>query len=172
MQFGWKLKHDSAPYYHKRTKLITNQLIVSLPPWLKVSLSPNLSSGPSSVLALLCPLMKSLDTHQWSDHKIHDIIISRKREVSMSQSANNKPFTDHFKMRTFRYDLPLNCFVTLTDLCYEVSFQHSWPFRPPFLSLPTPCHFYLSEKIKTTWVSPTAMVNHLFFLLNLQLDLQ
>lgn len=116
MQFGWKLKHDSAPYYHKRTKLITNQLIVSLPPWLKVSLSPNLSSGPSSVLALLCPLMKSLDTRTPVLAKsVTSLLISRKQEVSSPQSVNDQPFTNHFKMRTFRYNILLNYLVTLPN---------------------------------------------------------
>jgi hypothetical protein len=33
----------------------------------------------------------------------------------MSQSVNDQPFTNHFKMRTFRYDyFMLNCLATLT----------------------------------------------------------
>ena len=49
------------------------------------------------------------------------LLISRKQEVSSPQSVKCQPFTDRFKKRTFRYDLILNCLLTLT---FDSNIQH------------------------------------------------
>ena len=85
-----------------------------IPLCLKVKPSPMLSSGLLFALVQQCPLMKSLDmwTSAIGRSKI-SLVISREQETSMSQSTNDQPFTNHFKMRTFRYYFMLNCLATL-----------------------------------------------------------
>ena len=115
---------EKAPGYHKWAG--QNQL----PPatyqqCLRVKPSLNLSSGSLFVLVQQRPLMKSLDT--WTSaigRSEVSLLISRKRETSMSQSANDQPFTNHFKMRTFRYDLIYVKLLGYAELCHEASFQH------------------------------------------------
>ena len=86
-----------------------------IPLCLKVKPSPMLSSGLLFALVQQCPLMKSLD--MWTStigRSEISLVISREQETSMSQSMNDQPFTNHFKMRTFRNYFMLNCLATLT----------------------------------------------------------
>jgi hypothetical protein len=64
-----------------------------------------------------CLLMKFLDTQiSVTAKSVASLLISRKQEVSSPQSVKCQPFTNHFKKRTFRYNLLLtrNCLHTLT----------------------------------------------------------
>jgi len=112
---------NKVPSYHKWTRQTYGSLLQPcttalcyVPPCLEVKPSPMLSSGLLFALVQQCPLMKSLDL--WTSavgRSEISLVISREQEMSMSQSMNNQPFTNHFKMRTFRYYFMLNCLATL-----------------------------------------------------------
>jgi hypothetical protein len=117
----WKLEYlicmdetgsmmNKVPSYHKWARQTYGSLLLPCTtvlaalcyvlPCLEVKPSPTLSSRLLFTLVQQCPLMKSLD--MWTsaiERSEISLVISREQETSMSQSTNDQPFTNHFKMR-------------------------------------------------------------------------